>query len=223
MSSTKEGVQMLFKDILLPALMDTIYMVAISTIFTIILGLISAVGLVISAPKGLRPNILIYKSLNLVINILRSFPFIILMISIFPLTKIIVGTTIGTNAAIVPLTLGAAPFAARIIESALLEVDYGIIEAAKSVGAKTHQIIFKVMLKEAMPSIVLGVTLTIINIIGYSAMAGTIGGGGLGDVAVKYGYYRFKMDIMIYTVIILIAVVQIIQALGNLLYRRMIK
>jgi D-methionine transport system permease protein len=214
---------MLIKDILLPALLDTIYMVAVSTVFTIILGFIAAVGLIITAPKGLRPNILIYKGLNLIINILRSFPFIILMISIFPLTKLIVGTTIGTNAAIVPLTLGAAPFAARIIESSLLEVDYGIIEAAKSVGAKTHQIIFRVMVKEAMPSIVLGITLTVINIIGYSAMAGTIGGGGLGDVAVKYGYYRFKTDIMIYTVIILIAVVQIIQALGNLLYRKMAK
>ncbi|MBZ9689288.1 ABC transporter permease [Clostridium estertheticum] len=214
---------MLFKDVLLPALIDTIYMVSVSTIFTIILGFITAVGLIITTPKGLRPNALIYKSLNLVVNILRSFPFIILMISIFPLTKIIAGTTIGTNAAIVPLTLGAAPFAARIIETALLEVDYGIIEAAKSFGAKTYQIIFGVMVKEAMPSIVLGVTLTIINIIGYSAMAGTIGGGGLGDVAVKYGYYRFKTDIMIYTVIILIVVVQIIQALGNLLYRKMIR
>ncbi|MGV8984075.1 methionine ABC transporter permease [Clostridium sp.] len=214
---------MLFKDVLLPALIETVYMVAVSTIFTIILGFISAVGLVISSPKGLRPNTIIYKTLNFVINVLRSFPFIILMISIFPLTKIIVGTTIGTNAAIVPLTLGAAPFAARIIESALLEVDYGIIEAAKSVGAKDYQIIFKVMLKEAMPSIVLGITLTVINIIGYSAMAGTVGAGGLGDVAVKYGYYRFKIDIMIYTVIILIAVVQIIQAAGNLLYRKMIR
>ena len=214
---------MLFKEILLPALIDTLYMVTLSTIFTVILGFVSAVGLIITGPKGLKPNHLIYKSLNLVINILRSFPFIILMISIFPLTKLIVGTTIGTNAAIVPLTLGAAPFAARIIESALLEVDYGIIEAAKSFGAKTHQIIFKVMVKEAMPSIVLGVTLTIINIIGYSAMAGTVGGGGLGDVAQKYGYYRFKTDIMIYTVIIIFVIVQTIQALGNLLYRKMIK
>ncbi|MEG0773713.1 methionine ABC transporter permease [Clostridium sp.] len=213
----------MFKDILLPALLDTLYMVSVSTIFTVILGFIPAVVLIITSPKGLKPNDLIYKSLNLVINILRSFPFIILMISIFPLTKFIVGTTIGTNAAIVPLTLGAAPFAARIIESALLEVDHGIIEAAKSVGAKTHQIIFKVMIKEAMPSIILGITLTIINIIGYSAMAGTIGGGGLGDIAVKYGYYRFQTDIMIYTVIILIIVVQIIQGVGNLLYRKMIR
>ncbi|MFT5873813.1 MAG: D-methionine transport system permease protein [Clostridium sp.] len=214
---------MLFKDILLPALIETIYMVAISTICAIILGLISAVGLIITGPKGLRPNHLIYKSVDFVINILRSFPFIILMISIFPLTKFITGTTIGTNAAIVPLTLGAAPFTARVIESALLEVDYGIIEAAKSFGAKTYQIIFKVMLKEAMPSIVLGVTLIIINIIGFSAMAGTVGAGGLGDVAMKYGYYRFKTDIMIYTVIILIALVQIIQVIGNLVYRKMIK
>ncbi|WP_298845956.1 methionine ABC transporter permease [Clostridium sp.] len=214
---------MLFSEVLLPALLDTLYMVTLSTIFTVILGFIAAIGLIITGPKGLRPNSVIYKILNLVVNVLRSFPFIILMISIFPLTKLITGTTIGTNAAIVPLTLGAAPFAARIIETALLEVDYGIIEAAKSFGAKTYQIIFKVMLKEAMPSIVLGITLTIINIIGYSAMAGTIGGGGLGDVAVKYGYYRFQSDVMIYTVIILIVIVQIIQALGNLLYSKMIK
>ena len=214
---------MIFKDILLPALIDTMYMVEISTIFAVILGFISAVGLIISGPRGLRPNHIIYKCINLIINVLRSFPFIILMISIFPLTKLITGTTIGTNAAIVPLTLGSAPFAARVIESALLEVDYGIIEAAKSFGAKTHQIIFKVMLKEAMPAIVLGITLIIISIVGYSAMAGTVGAGGLGDVAMKYGYYRFKTDIMIYTVIVLIALVQIIQVLGNLLYRKMIK
>lgn len=214
---------MLFKDILLPALLDTVYMVLISTIFAVILGFIPAIILIITAPKGLKPNSLIYKSLNFVINILRSFPFIILMISIFPLTKLIVGTTIGTNAAIVPLSIGAAPFAARVIESAFLEVDYGVIEAAKSFGAKTHQIIFKVMLKEAMPSLILGITLTIINIVGYSAMAGTVGAGGLGDIAVKYGYYRFQTDIMIYTVIILIVIVQIIQGLGNLLYRKINK
>lgn len=214
---------MLFKEVLLPALIDTLYMVTLSTIFSVILGFISGVGLIVTGPKGLRPNHLVYKSLNLVINILRSFPFIILMISILPLTKFIVGTTIGTTAAIVPLTLGAAPFTARIIESALLEVDYGIIEAAKSFGAKTNQIIFKVMVKEAMPAMVLGITLIIINIIGFSAMAGIIGGGGLGDVAVKYGYYRFKVDIMIYTVVILILLVQIIQVLGNILYRKMIK
>lgn len=214
---------MLFKEVLLPALIDTLYMVTLSTIFSVILGFISGVGLIVTGHKGLRPNHLVYKSLNLIINILRSFPFIILMISILPLTKFIVGTTIGTTAAIVPLTLGAAPFTARIIESALLEVDYGIIEAAKSFGAKTNQIIFKVMVKEAMPAMVLGITLIIINIIGFSAMAGIIGGGGLGDVAVKYGYYRFKVDIMIYTVVILILLVQIIQVLGNILYRKMIK
>ena len=123
---------MLFSEVLLPALLDTLYMVTLSTIFTVILGFIAAIGLIITGPKGLRPNSVIYKILNLVVNVLRSFPFIILMISIFPLTKLITGTTIGTNAAIVPLTLGAAPFAARIIETALLEVDYGIIEAAKS-------------------------------------------------------------------------------------------
>ena len=215
--------QEILLQILLPALLDSMYMVMVSTIFSVILGFIAAVGLIITKPRGLRPNRLVYKTLNLVVNILRSIPFIILMISIMPLTKLITGTTIGSTAAIVPLTLGAAPFAARIIESALLEVDYGIIEAAKSFGAKTHQIIFKVMLKEAMPSIVLGITLTVISIIGYSAMAGAVGGGGLGDVAQKYGYYRFQTDIMIYTVIILVVIVQVIQALGNLLYRKMIK
>jgi len=212
-----------FLNTLLPALLETMYMVSVSTILAVILGFISAVGLIITGPKGLRPKAIIYNSLDLVINILRSFPFIILLISIVPFTKFLVGTSIGTNAAIVPLTIGAAPFAARIIESALLEVDYGIIEAAKSFGAKNFQIIFKVMVKEAMPSIVLGVTLLIINIIGYSAMAGAVGAGGLGNVAITHGYYRFEQDILIYTVIILIIVVQIIQALGNLLYRKMIK
>jgi D-methionine transport system permease protein len=145
------------------------------------------------------------------------------MIAIFPLTKLIVGTTIGRQAAIVPLTIAAAPFAARIIESALKEVDPGIVEAAKSFGASTWQIIFKVMIKEALPSIVLGITLTVISVIGYSAMAGTIGAGGLGDIAVRYGYQRFKTDIMIYTVIILIVVVQIMQGLGNFAYRKLSK
>ena len=194
-----------------------------STIFSVIFGFILAVILTISAEDGLRPNKVVYKILDVIINILRSFPFIILMVFIIPLTRAIVGTSIGKEAAIVPLTFAAAPFVARIIESSLREVDKGVIEAAKSFGASDFQIIFKVMLKEAVPSIVSGLTLTIISIIGYSAMAGTVGGGGLGYLAVSYGYQRFQKDVMIVTVIILIIIVQALQMLGNYLYKKLNK
>lgn len=210
-------------DIILKAFNETIFMTFYSTIFSIILGFILAVILTISAEDGLRPNKMVYKVLDVIINILRSFPFIILMVFIIPLTRAIVGTSIGKEAAIVPLTFAAAPFVARIIESSLREVDKGVIEAAKSFGASDFQIIFKVMLKEAVPSIVSGLTLTIISIIGYSAMAGTVGGGGLGYLAVSYGYQRFQKDVMIITVIILIIIVQALQMLGNYLYKKLNK
>jgi D-methionine transport system permease protein len=214
---------MLFKEVLMPAFFETLYMVLISTVFSVLLGFVTAIVLIITEERGLKPNSAIYKTLDFIVNTLRSFPFMILMILVFPLSRFIVGTAIGTPAAIVPLTIGAAPFAARIIESSLKEVDYGIIEAAKSFGATTFQIIFKIMLKEAMPSICLGITLLIINLIGYSAMAGAIGGGGLGDVALKYGYYRFKTDIMIYTVLVLIFVVQTFQSIGTFIYKKLSK
>lgn len=212
----------MIQNIILPALLDTLYMVMSSTILAVTLGFILAIILVVTSPKGLKPNKLLYSILDFIINILRSMPFLILMISIAPFTKFIAGKSIGTNAAIVPLTIGAMPFAARVIESSLNEVDYGIIEAAKSFGSSNMQIIFKVMVKEALPSIVSGITLTVINVIGYSAMAGSIGAGGLGDVAVRYGYHRFKASVMVITVIILIILVQLIQALGNILYKRLI-
>lgn len=202
---------------------QTLYMVFVASILAIILGFIPAILLVITDKNGLSPNKYVFGIIDFIINILRSFPFIILMIAIFPFTKSIVGKTIGTTAAIVPLTIAASPFAARIIESALREVDLGIIEAAKSFGASSSQIILRVMIKESMPSIVLGITLIIINVVGCSAMAGAIGGGGLGDVAIKYGYYRFQTDVMLYTVIILMFLVQIIQSSGNLIYKRLIK
>ncbi len=208
---------------LVKALMETLLMVLTSTAFSVILGFIPAIILVLTAPEGLSPNKAVYKTLDFIINILRSLPFLILMIAIIPFTKLIVGKSIGTNAAIVPLTIGAMPFAARVIEGALKEVDPGIIEAAKSFGATNFQIIFKVMLKEAMPSIVLGITLTLINVVGYSAMAGAIGGGGLGDLAMRYGYHRFKVDIMIYTIIILVVLVQIFQSIGNMIYKKLLK
>lgn len=208
-------------NIMIEALGQTIYMVFFSTLFASVLGFILGIIVTVTAPKGLKPNAVIYKVLDLVINVLRSFPFIILIVFIIPLTRAIVGTTIGETAAIVPLTIAAAPFVARIIESALKEVDSGVIEAAKSFGASNSQIIFKVMIKEAVPSIISGLTLTIINIIGYSAMAGSVGAGGLGKVAISYGYQRYQTDVMIVTVIILIIIVQGLQSLGNYLYKKL--
>lgn len=208
---------------LLGALKETLIMVFLSTIFALILGFIPAITLILTDEDGLKPNKAVYKILDVIVNVLRSFPFVILMVIIIPLTRILVGTSIGTKAAIVPLTIAAAPFVTRVIESALKEVDKGVIEAAKSFGATKTQIIFKVMIKEAMPSIASGLTLTVISIVGYSAMAGVIGGGGLGDTAIRYGYQRFQTDIMIYTVIILIVLVQLLQAIGNFAYRKLNK
>ncbi|SHI47763.1 D-methionine transport system permease protein [Clostridium cavendishii DSM 21758] len=210
-------------EILIRALKETAIMISLSTIFAVIIGFIPAVVLILTAKDGLKPNKLIYSVLDFVVNTLRSFPFIILMVLIMPLTKIIVGTSIGTPAAIIPLTIGSAPFVTRVIEGALREVDKGVIEAAKSFGASNSQIIFKVMLKEAMPAIMSGITLTIISIVGYSAMAGAIGAGGLGDAAIKYGYLRNKKDILFYTVIVLIILVQFLQGLGDLIYKKLSK
>ena len=210
-------------EIIGKALIETLEMVFVSTTFSVILGFIPAIILTVTANDGLKPNKIIYTVLDFIVNTLRSFPFIILMVVIIPLTRLIVGKSIGTEAAMVPLTIAAAPFVARVIESSLREVDKGIIEAAKSFGASNTQIIFKVMLKEAIPSIMSGITLTIISIVGYSAMAGTIGGGGLGQVAISYGYQRFQTDVMIVTCIILIIVVQGLQFLGNYFYNKLSK
>ena len=205
--------------LLLEATLDTLYMTFVSTFLAFIIGLGLAIILVITGKNGLKPNKAIYNALDIIVNTLRSFPFIILIIVLFPFTKFIVGTSIGTTAAIVPLTIGSAPFIARLIENAMNEVDHGIIEAALSYGATKTQIIFKVIFIEALPSIINAITLTLIVVIGFTAMAGAVGGGGLGDVAMRYGFQRFRPDIMAYTVIILIAMVQIIQSSGNLLYK----
>ena len=210
-------------EIIVKALIETLKMVFVSTTFSVILGFIPAIILTLTANDGLKPNKFIYNILDFIVNTLRSFPFVILMVIVIPLTRALVGKSIGTEAAMVPLTIAAAPFVARIIESSLREVDKGVIEAAKSFGASNTQIIFKVMLKEAVPSIVSGITLTIISIVGYSAMAGAIGGGGLGDVAIRYGYQRFQTDMMVVTCIILIIVVQVLQILGNYFYNRLSK
>jgi len=207
-------------NIIFEALLDTMYMVIVSTIISIILGFAIAILLILTNDDGFNPNKIVYNTLDFIINIIRSYPFIILIIVLLPVTRFITGSTIEVNAAIVPLTIGATPFVARIIENALKEVDRGVIEAAKSFGATPMQIIFKVMIIEALPALISGFTLTIITIIGYSAMAGAVGAGGLGAVAIMYGYNMFNEKVLAITVVILIILVQAIQGLGNLVYRK---
>ena len=197
---------------------QTAVMVVFSTLFSLLLGLPLGILLCTSDPQsGIRPRPALYQILTRIVNALRSFPFIILMIVLFPLSRVLVGTSIGTKATIVPLSIAAAPFVARIIESALKEVDKGVVQAARAMGSTTMQIIFKVLIPEALPSLIDGVTLTIINVIGYSAMAGAVGGGGLGDLAIRYGYQRFRSEIMAIAVIVILLMVELIQMLGTAL------
>ena len=205
---------------LVAALWETIYMVVVSTFFSGIFGSGVAILMIITGPNGLKPNKAVCGVLDVAVNLLRSFPFIILLIAIIPLTRLIAGTSIGSTASIVPLTIAATPFVARLMEGSLLEVDRGVVEAARSFGASTTQIIFGVMIKEAMPAIVLNWAIVAINLLGYSAMAGVVGGGGLGDLAIKYGYNRFQTDVMVYSVAILIVIVQVIQYAGNYVYEK---
>ncbi|AJC90534.1 DL-methionine ABC transporter MetINQ, permease protein [Campylobacter subantarcticus LMG 24377] len=208
-----------FENILYPALLETLYMSFTATFLAFLIALIPAIVLTVTDKGGLCENKGIYSVLDFIINILRSFPFLVLIVVLSPFTKYLIGISIGTTATIVPLTIGIAPYLAKMIESAFKEIDPGIIEAARSYGASKTQIIFKVMFSEALPSIINGITLILIIVIGFSAMAGTVGGGGLGDVAIRYGYERFRTDIMIQTVVILIVLVQIIQFIGNMLYK----
>lgn len=201
--------------------LETLYMVGMSTFFSLVLGLALAVLMIFTGPHGLHPRPRVYGILDAIVNLGRSFPFIILLIAILPFTRLIVGTTIGSTAAIVPLTIAAAPFVARIVEANFLEVDSGVIEAARSFGAGNGQIVFKVLFPEALPSIVLNVAVVAITLLGYSAMAGTVGGGGLGDLAIKYGYNRFQVDVMVYSVVVLVIIVQIIQSIGNFTYKKL--
>lgn len=204
-------------DLVLPSVLETLYMVFFSTAFSLLLGFPLGILLVITEKGSIWEKPMLNKVLNTIINLLRSFPFIILMVLLFPLSKLLIGKTIGTKATIVPLSIAAAPFVARVMESSLKEVDKGVIEFSLSMGATVPQIITKVLFSEALPSIILGVTLTIINLIGYSAMAGSIGGGGLGDLAIRYGLYRYQTDVMIVSVIVIIILVQSIQFIGNTL------
>lgn len=207
-------------DILIKACGETLYMTFASTLVAVVLGFIPAVILTLTAPDGLKPNKTVYGILDVIVNIFRSFPFIILMVIVTPITRIIAGKSIGTTAAIVPLTIYAIPFIARVFESALRETDQGVIEAAKSFGATDLQIIWRVYFKESVPRLLSGVVLLIINMVGASAMAGTLGGGGLGDVAIRKGYQSYDMRYLLVTSIILIVFVQTIQAIGNVLYKK---
>ncbi len=198
------------------ATMQTLAMVFFSTLFSLILGAPLGVLLCVTdTVGGIMPKPLFNRVLSRLVNVLRSFPFIILMIVLFPLSRIVVGTSIGTTATVLPLSIAAAPFVARIIETSLKEVDPGVIQAARAMGSTNTQIIFKVLIPEALPSLVSGITLTIISVIGYSAMAGAIGGGGLGDLAIRYGYQRFRTDIMIVSVIVILVLVELIQLIGS--------
>ncbi|EAH7580848.1 ABC transporter permease [Campylobacter lari] len=208
-----------FENILYPALLETLYMSFTATFLAFLIALIPAIVLTVTDKGGLWENKSIYSVLDFIINILRSFPFLVLIVVLSPFTKYLIGVSIGTTATIVPLTIGIAPYLAKMIESAFKEIDPAIIEAARSYGASKAQIIFKVMFSEALPSVINGITLILIIVIGFSAMAGTVGGGGLGDVAIRYGYERFRTDIMVQTVVILIILVQIIQFIGNILYK----
>ncbi len=209
--------------LLAESLLETIYMVGVSALIAAIAGIPLGIVLVTTSKGHIMENAKLNAVLGSVVNAARSTPFIILMVAIIPVTRVIVGTSIGTNAAIVPLSIAAIPFLGRIVESAIREVDQGVIEAAQAMGASPLQIIRKVLIPEALPALVLGVTITIVSLIGYSAMAGAIGGGGLGDLAIRYGYQRFRPDVMLATVVILIATVQVVQSCGDRLARRLNK
>ncbi len=205
-------------QLVMQATWQTIVMVFFSTIFSLVLGFPIGVLLhVTGSPEqgGIIPHPVFCSVLSRIVNILRSFPFLILMIVLMPLSRLIIGTSIGTKATVIPLSIAAAPFVARIIETSLKEVDPGVVQAAKAMGSSNWQIISKVLIPEALPSLASGITLTIINLIGYSAMAGAIGGGGLGDLAIRYGYQRFRPSYMVCSVIIIIVMVELIQFIGD--------
>lgn len=212
-----------YKDLLINNTIATIIMVVLSTLFSYVLGLPLGIAVVITKERSIAPNRTVYSVLEWIINIGRSIPFIILMVTLIPLTRTIMGTAIGIKGATLPLVIAAAPFVARMVETSLEEAGGGIIEAAQSTGANVMQIVFKVLLPESLPSIIRGVSITFITLFGYVAMAGAIGAGGLGDVAIRYGYYRGESELMYVTLVILIILVQLIQSFGNFVAKRVDK
>jgi len=207
-------------NVVLASLGETLYMVGASAALSIVIGLPLGVALVVTERNHIMANAPVNQVLSALVNVGRSIPFVILMVGIMPFTRLVTGTSIGTTAAIVPLTVAAVPFVARVVETSLKEVDGGVVEAAQAMGASPWEIIMKVLLPEAMPSLILGATLTAINLVGYSTMAGAIGGGGLGDLAVRYGYQRFRGDVMLITVVVLVLLVQAVQMAGGAIARK---
>ncbi|SIS75572.1 methionine ABC transporter permease [Salimicrobium salexigens] len=206
---------------ILQAINETLIMVGVSLVVAALIGIPLGIALVVTRHGGLLQNSAFFKGLSVVINFFRSIPFIILLVAILPLTRFLVGTSIGTAAAVVPLVLFSGPYIARLVESSLMEVKPGVVEAAEAMGASPWQIILRVYVPEALSSIVLNLTIATIGLVGASAMAGFVGGGGLGDLAIAYGYQRFETDIMIVTVLLLVLIVQVVQTLGNVLSKRM--
>ena len=207
-------------NMLVKGIWETIYMVFLSSALSYVIGIPLGIALVVTDKEGISPVPLFNKVLGLIINLLRSVPFIILLIMVLPITKFIVGKTIGSNATVVPLIIAAAPYIGRMVESSLKEVDAGVIEAAKSMGASTWQIIVKVLLPEAKPSLLVGAAISVTTILGYSAMAGFTGGGGLRDIAIRYGYHRYQTDMMMVTVVLLVIIVQLIQEVAMRMSRK---
>lgn len=207
-------------NLLLKSLAETLYMLSVSAFIAAIIGIPLGILLVVTEKNGILSCPVLNKPLAFIINLIRSIPFIILMVAIIPFTRLVAGTSIGTTAAIVPLTIAAIPYTARMVETSIREIPFGLIEAAESMGASPLQIIWKVLIPEALPSIIESLTVVIVSLIGASAMTGTIGGGGLGDLAIRYGYQRFQADVMIATIIVLVIIVQLIQLIGSRLARK---
>lgn len=204
-------------------ILETLYMTFFSSFLAYLLGLPLGIILVVTDKDGIAPCAVLNKILGVIVNLVRSIPFVILMVALIPFTRALIGTTLGPNAVVVSLVIGSAPYIARLVESSLKEVDHGVIEAAQSMGASPIQIVFKVMIPEAMPSLIIGGAIAIITILGYSAMAGFVGGGGLGTIAINYGYHRYQTDIMIVTLILMVIIVQGIQEIGTRLMKRIDK
>ena len=212
-----------YGNLFLQGTVDTLIMTCVATILAYVIGIPLGILLVVTSPNGLRPNRIVSTIVGWIVNIGRSVPFIILLVALIPFTRFIVGTSLGVPGAVVPLVVTAAPFAARMVEQSLEETDSGLVEAAQSFGASTWQIVWKVYLKETLPSIVRGAAITFVTLFGYSAMAGTVGAGGLGDIAIRYGYQRFQTDVMIFAVLLCVVLVIVFQAIGDVTARKIDK
>lgn len=212
-----------YGNLFLQGTVDTLIMTCVATILAYVIGIPLGILLVVTSPNGLRPNRIVSTIVGWIVNIGRSVPFIILLVALIPFTRFIVGTSLGVPGAVVPLVVTAAPFAARMVEQSLEETDSGLVEAAQSFGASTWQIVWKVYLKETLPSLVRGAAITFVTLFGYSAMAGTVGAGGLGDIAIRYGYQRFQTDAMIFAVLLCVVLVIVFQAIGDVTARKIDK